>query len=201
MNKTGILGGTFDPIHNGHLFIAQNAACEFALDSVVFIPTGQTPHKNNNQISDKLHRYEMTRLACEDNPLFFVSDVEVKREQTCYTIDTIRELKAANPNTQYYYIIGYDCLHELPMWKDYKSLFHETKIIAVRRANNYSEDPYQVISKYEADYGAEILLLDIPIIEFSSTDIRQRVAGNKTVKYMLPCNVEAYIIANGLYSG
>jgi len=199
MNKIGILGGTFDPIHYGHLFIAENAREFFALDKVIFIPTGTPPHKPSHKITDKMHRYTMTKLAIEDNPNFDISKIEVERIGTSYTIDTISELEKLYPNAIFYYIVGADSLLDMVHWKDFKKLFKKIEIISINRMTGKLIDIDEESNLMKEQYGAKIHTLEMPILEVSSTEIRRRINENLPIKYMLSDLVIEYIFSNDIY--
>lgn len=199
MNKVGILGGTFDPIHFGHLFIAENARKCFELDKVVFIPTGVPPHKVLVNVSDKTHRYNMAQLAMKGNPNFEVSDFEVAKEEISYTVDTMTALKQLYKDTDFYYIVGADSLYEIVNWKSFRKLAKIIKIVSINRMTNKFVDVEEVAKSISENYNMEIHTLEMPIIEISSTEIRRRVKEDLPIKYMLPENVERYIKKHKLY--
>ncbi len=199
MNKIGILGGTFDPIHYGHLFIAENAREFFSLDKVIFIPTGTPPHKLSHNITDKMHRYNMTRLAIDGNPNFDISKIEIDRNSTCYTIDTIAQLEKLYPNSTFYYIVGADSLLDMVNWKYFKKLFKIIEIISINRITSNTIDFYEATKRMKEEDGAKIHTLEMPILEVSSTEIRRRIKENLTVRYMLPNSVIEYIFSNDIY--
>ena len=199
MNKIGILGGTFDPIHYGHLFIAENAMGFIALDKVIFIPTGTPPHKLSLNITDKMHRYNMTKLAIDDNPNFDISKIEVDRNNICYTIDTILELEKIYPNSTFCYIVGADSLLDMVHWKDFKKLFNKIEIISINRITSNTVDFYEASKRMKEEYGAKIHTLEMPILEVSSTEIRRRIKENLPLRYMLPNSVIEYIFSNDIY--
>lgn len=199
MKKIGILGGTFDPIHYGHLFIAENARQFFSLDKVIFIPTGTPPHKLSIHITDKEHRYNMTKLATCDNPKFDISKIEVDRIGTSYTVDTISELEKLYPNSTFYYIVGADSLLDMVNWKDFEKLFKRIEIISINRMTSKFVDIDDVAKMMNKQYGAIIHTLEMPILEVSSTEIRRRIKENLPIKYMLSDSVIEYIFSNDIY--
>ncbi|HOM02953.1 MAG TPA: nicotinate-nucleotide adenylyltransferase [Acetivibrio sp.] len=200
VKKIGILGGTFDPIHNGHLIMAEIIRGAFELDKVLFIPSGNPPHKKEQTVTDAYHRYNMVCEALKGNSHFEVSRIEVDREGYTYTIDTLGVL-----NEQYkgiatlYYIIGADVLYDLLTWKDYEKVFKICRFIAALRPGSDIEGFNDRIKYLEDTFSASILAAQIPLIEISSTMIRNRVKEGKSIKYLVPDAVENYIKREGLY--
>lgn len=199
MKKVGILGGTFDPIHYGHLFIAQNAKHCFNLDKVVFIPTGIPPHKLLFKVTDKKHRFNMTKLAIKGNDGFEISDIEFLKDDASYTVDTVTALKGLYPDTCFYYIVGADSLYNITGWKSFRKLAKMIEIISINRMTSKYVDITEVAKAINEKYKVEIHTLEMPIIEISSTEIRNRVREGLPIKYMLPETVERYINKNKLY--
>lgn len=204
MNETckriGVFGGTFDPIHFGHLIIAEELREEFKLDKVLFIPSGNPPHKKLQKVSSSEHRYNMAKLALEKNPYFELSRLELDRPGNTYTIDTVRQLKSIyKGETRLFFIIGADVIPELITWKEYKSLFLECEFIAVKRPDSNLNKYFEEIEYLVRTYSASISTTNVSLIDISSTIIRERVGKNRTIKYMLPEAVESYIIENSLY--
>lgn len=197
--KIGIMGGTFNPIHFGHLLLAENAFEYFQLDDLIFLPTGDPPHKANNQIVDKYRRLEMVQMAVEDNLHFDVSTLEIERKGYSYTVDTLKELVSKKPENKYYFIIGADSLEQFTQWKDFKTIFKLCKLIVACRENYDIDTIKKIIADYEDKYNAIIHILSMPQIDISSSEIRKRVEESKTIKYMLPKDIEHYIVMNKLY--
>lgn len=200
MLKYGIMGGTFDPIHYGHLVIANEVMFEFSLNRIYFIPTGQPPHKSSDGITSPEHRYMMTQLATMSHPCFDVSDYEVTKKGPSYTIETIRYLKKNYPDVEWYFIAGADTILDLSTWKDPEELFKICAFIAVNRPGYGKDLLDRQIHQAKQKYGAEIHVVNAPLLKISSTDIRFRLMTNKPIKYLLPETVEAYIRKNGLYN-
>ncbi|QSX06969.1 nicotinate-nucleotide adenylyltransferase [Sedimentibacter sp. zth1] len=196
--KYGIMGGTFNPIHYAHLFIAEEVLDNFKLDKILFMPTGTPPHKQNINI-DAFHRYTMTKLAVSNNPNFLVSDLEVLNSNVSYSVDTIRKLKLNHPDIEFYFITGTDAILELPTWKEPRELLSLCKFVSVNRPNYVDENLVNKINIIKNNLGGEIFLLNGHDINLSSTQIRQRVREGKTVRYLLPDSVNDYILKNKLY--
>ena len=201
-NKIGIMGGTFDPIHNGHLIIAENSRIKFGLDEIIFIPTGMPAHKIKNGIASDNYRYEMVLLSINSNPYFSISSLEMNREGITYTIDTIKYLMSKNENTEYYFIMGSDSLYNFNKWKDYKELLNLCKFIVAKRPNqNDNKKLREKVKELNNISSNSIQILESPMIDISSTDIRERISFNKSIKYLVPETVELYIEKHGLYRG
>lgn len=195
------MGGTFDPVHTGHLIIAENARISFDLDEIIFIPTGRPAHKVENGIADNQHRYEMVLLAINSNPHFSISPMEMEREGFTYTIDTIKYLRSKNPDTEYYFIMGLDSLYNFHKWKDYQELLSLCKFIVAKRPIQDNNKIEEKIRQLHDIYPKVIEVLESPIMDISSTDIRERISLNKSIKYLVPESVEKYIEKHQLYGG
>jgi nicotinate-nucleotide adenylyltransferase len=193
------MGGTFDPIHYGHLVIANEVLSLFELDKIIFIPTGTPPHKVVKGLTSSYHRYMMTQFATMTNPDFDVSDIETTKSTVSYTIDTIRKLISGNEEDQFYFITGTDAVLELPAWKNTSEILSMCTFIAVNRPGYVVEGLDKKIKAITDKYGGEIFITKAPQLHISSTDIRNRIAEKKPVKYLLPETVEQYILKNGLY--
>lgn len=198
--RIGIMGGTFDPIHYGHLFIAECSRYKFNLESVLFIPAGEPVHKRRTDIVDPVHRLEMTRLAVQSNPFFALSDIEIKRGGPTYTVDTLEYLHQANGGTaEFFFITGADAIIEILTWKDVTRVFELCNFIAVTRSGYSLENMNDVISGLDRGFQRKIHIHETSGIMVSSTEIRQSVAKGEPVRYLLPEKVEEYILANALY--
>ena len=189
--RLGVMGGTFDPIHHGHLVAASEVAAVFKLDEVIFVPTGQPWQKGT--VTEGEHRYLMSVIATESNPRFKVSRVDIDREGPTYTIDTLRDIKAAYPEAELFFITGADAVAQILAWKDVDKIWELAHFIAVSRPGHKLEIP-------DAPSGA-IETLEIPALSISSTDVRARVANLKPVWYLVPDGVVQYIAKHDLYSG
>lgn len=198
MLKLGILGGTFNPIHIGHLIAAQEVLDKMNLDKIIFMPSGNPPHKQNSEVLPVNHRYEMVKLAIEDNTNFEISDYEAKRAGKTYTYDTLIGLKSMNNNVEIYFIVGFDTLKEMDSWKRVDDVFKMCSFIVVNRGNPPVE-MHMEIEKKKAKYNGNIVVVDIPDINISSTELRERIKLNCSIKYLIPDNVINYIFQNGLY--
>lgn len=197
--KIGLLGGTFDPIHIGHLIIAEEIRLRLALDEVLFIPAGQPWLKSERVITSGEHRLEMLRLAIGSNPHFGVSTVELERPGPTYSVDTLSQLRDEfGPGIELYFIVGFDALSELPIWKDASRLVELCHIVGVRRPG-HAELDWRSLEQALPGVLSRIMVLDVPEIEISSTEIRQRVANGLAIRYVVPEAVERYILQHRLY--
>jgi len=200
IKKYGIMGGTFDPIHVGHLVIAEEIRWKFNLDKVIFVPAGNPPHKDISKITSGEHRYRMTLLATISNPYFDVSTIELEKQGITYTIDTIKELKSlCKNNTEFYFITGADSILELSTWKDVDQLLSMCNFVAATRPGFQLSKIETKVKELESKYNKCIYTVSTPALQISSTDIRNRIREGRPVKYLLPESVEAYIKKHKLY--
>ena len=187
--RIGVMGGTFDPIHNGHLVAASEVANAFKLDEVVFVPTG-TPYQKEN-VTEAEHRYLMTVIATASNPRFKVSRIDIDRGGDTYTVDTLTEMKELHPDADLVFISGADAIAQILAWKEVEKLWSLAHFVAVSRPGHNLTIP-------TAPEGA-ISSLEIPALAISSTDVRARVEGGNPVWYLVPDGVVQYIAKNKLY--
>lgn len=200
LKRVGIMGGTFDPIHIGHLVIAEEIRNKFNLDKVIFIPTGNPPHKDNKKITSARHRYIMTLLATISNPYFEVSTIEIDKKGTTYTIDTIKTLrKVCSNDVELYFITGADSILELHTWKNVGELLKLCNFVAATRPGFEVAKLEKKIQEINSEYGVNIYTTIVTALQISSTEIRTRIREGRTVKYLLPEAVEKYIYKNNLY--
>lgn len=198
--RLGIMGGTFNPIHHGHLVMAEEVRNNFKLDKVIFVPTGTPPHKNLGQLASAEDRYLMTVLATMTNLCFEVSSLEIERRGVSYTIDTVREFKQIyGQETQLYFITGADAILSIFTWKNVDALLASCEFIAATRPGYCLSELQEKIEAINPDYLKHVHLVEVPGIAVSSTDVRQRIKEGKPIKYLLPETVESYIIKNKLY--
>ena len=192
MRQIGVMGGTFDPIHHGHLVAASEVAHIFALDEVIFVPTGQPYQKDNRQVSAAEDRYLMTVIATASNPRFSVSRVDIDRPGPTYTIDTLHELRAANkPQDELYFITGADALAEILTWHDVDELFTLAHFVGCTRPGHRLSGAGLPDDK--------VSLVEIPALAISSTECRARVEAGEPVWYLVPDGVVQYIAKRKLY--
>ncbi len=197
--RIGIMGGTFDPLHYGHLVAAEMARHEFALEKVIFIPTGNPPHKVGRRVTSPGDRYEMVKRAVQDNSFFEVSDLEIQRKGYSYTVDTLKELHELYPQHELYFITGADAFREIFTWREVQSVLSLSHFIGASRPGF---DPHEFLEELKRDYPEflpNMHLFDVPALAISSTDIRSRVKEGKPIRYLLPESVRLYIEKTGLY--
>jgi nicotinate-nucleotide adenylyltransferase len=216
--KLGILGGTFNPIHYGHLAAAEEVSDRLGLKRVLFVPSFIPPHKKDEDIPSVIHRMQMVRLAIADNPLFELSDIEITRGGMSYTIDTMKSLRKTMADAELYFITGLDSFLEIKTWNRWKMLLTLCGFVVLSRPGYRFQD----LSRLEFMKSAEDEFADldlglckqtvvrtgtytfflemIPLFDISSTDIRRRIKEGRSIKYLLPDEVENYIIKNKLYA-
>ncbi len=188
--RLGVMGGTFDPIHVGHLVTAEEALHQFTLDEVVFVPTGRPWMKEHEVVASAEDRYRMTEIGIAPEPRFRVSRIEVDRGGPTYTVDTLRSLRAATPDVELSFITGADAMLEIIDWKDADSLFDLAHFIAATR-------PGYDVASFAAH--PDVSVMQIPALAISSTDIRRRVHEGCPIRFLVPDGVEAHIRDEGLY--
>jgi nicotinate-nucleotide adenylyltransferase len=189
--RVGIMGGTFDPIHHGHLVAASEVSTLFDLDEVIFVPTGEPWQKSERQVSPAEHRYLMTVIATASNPRFWVSRVDIDRAGPTFTIDTIRDIAEQRPAAQLYFITGADALAQILSWKNAEEALGLARFVGVTRPGYELSDAHLPIDS--------VMLLDVPAMAISSSDCRERVANGQPVWYLVPDGVVQYINKHRLY--
>lgn len=197
--KVGIMGGSFDPIHNGHLIISERARDQFKLDRVIFIPTGNPPHKNKGRMSSVEDRYRMTQLAIEGNRGYSISDIEASSQATTYTFDTLRTLSQENDKYELYFILGADSFINFKSWKNYEEILDRYRVIVARRPVFEDLVFDRLFIDYKRAYPDSVFLLDSPIIDISSTYIREKKRKDQSIRYMVPERVNEYVLDRNLY--
>ncbi len=196
--RIGVLGGTFDPIHYGHLFIAEDAGESFDLERIILVPNGQPPHKKDYIPAAAIHRMAMTELATRSNLHFSVSKLEVERAGPSYTVETMQALQTENPEADFYFIAGWDAVNELASWHQPEKIVELCRIIALTRPG-YSMETLG--RNLESMYLSRIETLVAPSPDISASEIRDRIRNHKSVRYLLPDEVIEYIERNHLYQG
>ncbi len=197
--RLGILGGTFDPVHAGHIFVAEEARIRLSLDKVLFIPAGNPWLKVYRTITPAVHRVEMVRLAIAKHQHFELSTMEVDRGGPSYTVDTLQELRRREEYEDLYLLLGLDSFVELPLWRDAERLVTLCKLVVVPRYGNSLPELDEVARRLKGLSEENVLVLDSPMIGISSSGIRDRVSRGLPIDYLVPGEVERYIIAHGLY--
>lgn len=195
MKRLGIFGGSFDPVHLGHLLLAESAREELELEKIVFVPAGQSPLKKNLPYTCAEDRWRMLRLAIEDNPFFFASRVELDREPPSYTIETVDHFRRIYPETDLWLIIGEDNLGDLPRWRECNRLLSLIKIGVGARPGYHQK----AIPKELLDFTERIKFFSHPEVEISSRVIREKIRRGGSIRYLLPPAVQNYIGRHNLY--
>ncbi|MBN1641508.1 MAG: nicotinate-nucleotide adenylyltransferase [Anaerolineae bacterium] len=196
--RIGVIGGTFDPIHLGHLIVAEEARTRLGLSQVVFVPAGQPPHKRAHALTSPDQRVEMVQLAIADNEAFGLSRVDVDRPGPCYTVDTIGLLQSAwGDEVEIYFLIGSDSLADLPVWYQPQRLLRLCTVVAIERPG-YPPD-LDRLERRLPGAAAQIVLLRAPTLDISATEIRERVRSGRSIRYLVPDGVAHYIYQRHLY--
>ncbi len=221
MEKIGLFGGTFNPIHTGHLTVSRDVREGFDLDKIWFIPSAIPPHKNEKQIAEASDRLEMIRLAISDNPIFEVSDIELKRSGPSYTIDTVSYFKRmVSKETQLYFIVGMDAFLDIQLWKSFRELFRVIPFIVMTRPGTVDGDrkkketalQHLLVKKVSSEYRFEptrnaffhpdyqtVFLFEVTPVDISATMIRRNRCQGRSIASLVPEKVNQYIESKGLY--
>lgn len=199
MLRIGIFGGTFNPPHNGHLYIAEQAMSLARLDKMVFVPCGNPYHKTNKNSTEAKHRYEMVRLAIQGKPNFEISDIETKFDEPSYTAKTLRRFKSIYPKDKLCFLVGGDSLMDMEGWYHPEEIFKLAEIIAAKRGGVDSQKTVDAAEMLKKKYNAEITLIDIEPMELSASHIRETLFTNADTQKALPEKVFEYIKKTKLY--
>ena len=201
IKRLGLMGGTFDPIHQGHLVTAEAVRTGFGLDKVIFVPSGQPPHKADKKVTPKERRFLMTEMATVTNPHFEVSGVELNRAGYSYSADTVGYFRSQmDEDGELFFITGADAIMEIITWKKLDELFSQCTLIAATRPGFQQKSMVERLEKQlKPEYLKKVIPIEVPAMAISSTDIRDRVALGRSIKYLLPETVEQYIYKQGLY--
>lgn len=199
--RVGLFGGTFDPVHLGHLILAEQCREQCDLDEVWFLPSGSPPHKPAAAISEGRHRTEMLRLALAGHASFRVSEMELTREGPTYTVDTLTAISEQHPDWELFFLIGGDSLSDLPTWRQPQRILQLATIVAANRGDRPLPDATELLPELAAAAGDRIRLVAMPGVDLSATDLRRRVRSGRSIRYLVPRAVEVYIQEHGLYSG
>ena len=195
----GVLGGTFDPIHNGHIMVAEEARTKLNLAEILFVPAGQPYLRPNTPVADAEHRVQMVRLAIADKPYFKVSTIEIERGGPAYTVDTIAELRAqVSAGDELFFILGWDSLAELPQWREPSQLITMCSLVAVPRPG-YPRPNIKALEKLIPGLSRRVMFMDKPGIDISASEIRSRVSRGLSVRHLVPEPVNRYIKEHRLY--
>lgn len=199
MKRIGILGGTFNPIHKGHILLAQYVKSELELDRVILIPTYTPPHKLSPDLADEEHRLNMCRLATIELEGFEVSDVEIKRKGKSYSYQTLSSLKELYPDDELVFITGADMFLTLDKWKNPDIIFRKASIAAIPRDNSDSEKLRAYYREVISKMGAKVYILPQPVMQVSSSFVRENIKNSMIIQKLLDKNVYDYIVKNNLY--
>lgn len=196
--KIAVVGGTFDPIHYGHLVTGEAVYNEFNMDKIIFIPTGDPAHKSD--VTKSEHRFNMACLAIENNDKFEISTIEIDRKGKTYTVDTIEELKKyCIANVEIYFVMGADSIFNLYQWKDFERLINMCQFIGVTRPNYDKSNMENLVRELNVKYNAKIHFMEITALDIASSDLRKKIENGMSIRYLLPDKVEKYIKEFNLY--
>ena len=197
--KIGVLGGTFDPVHNGHMIVAEETRRQLNLSEVLFVPAGQPWLKEDSSVLAAEHRIQMVRLAIAGKPYFKLSTVEVDRDGPTYTVDTIAELRTTiNDGDELFFMLGWDNLAQLPQWKEISRLIEMCSLVTIHRPG-YQLPDLSSLETVVPGLSQKLVILDKPAVDISATDIRGRVAMDLSISHLVPEPVDEYIKTHGLY--
>jgi nicotinate-nucleotide adenylyltransferase len=199
--RLGLCGGTFDPVHYGHLLLAEQCREQCRLNEVRFIPSGNPPHKESADITSGQLRAEMLELAVAGHPQFAVDSRELNRDGITYTVDTLSELAAEEPERELFFLIGADSLHDLPTWREPQRIAELATIIAVNRGDCPLPSLDEIRETLGEAVASRIEIVTMPGIDLSATDIRRRIQSDQSIRFMTPRAVEVFVAENGLYRG
>lgn len=200
MARLGVFGGTFDPIHVGHLAATEDAAWNLRLDRVLFVPNRQPPHKQSGQVSRVEDRVAMLELAVADNPRFEVSYLELDRPGPSYTLDTLRELRRRLPDEEISFMVGCDAISQLHTWHEPDLLLDEFGLVVLERPTGAAVDWDRAEQRFPR-IRTQVRVIDVAELEISGNDIRRRVVEGRPIRYYVVPAVERYIVEHGLYRG
>jgi nicotinate-nucleotide adenylyltransferase len=194
--RLGVFGGSFDPVHFGHLRMAEEARTQADLDRVLFVPTQVSPFKVNRQVTPGELRLQMLHIAVEDNPAFAVSEVEVARPGPSYTVDTLRLLREQYPTAELFFLTGTDAVRDLPKWRQPEEILSLSRFLVAARPG---VDRAEVLQALPDTWEGRVSFIEMPELDISSTYLRERIRDGRSVRYLLPRAVETFIAAHGLY--
>lgn len=197
--RIGILGGSFDPVHYGHLLIAESAREQLSLDQVRFTPAGDPPHKPGQPLTEPRRRLEMLELAISGCEKFTVDPRELHRKGPSFTVDTLHELRAEAPNDEFYFLLGADSLRDLLTWREPRTIAELATLAVCNRPGVAAPDRNQIRQWVGPEIADRVVLVDMPGVDLSATELRDRAASGRSLRFLTPRAVEAYIQQHGLY--
>ncbi len=198
--RLGLFGGSFDPVHYGHLILAEQCREQCQLDEVWFVPARQPPHKFGLGLSSAADRMKMLQLATFDNPVFQVSDIELRRDGLSYTVETLQQVHEQWPDRELFFLLGADSLLDFPNWREPERIVQLAKLVAVNRGGTEIPDKEQLVVQLGRFIFDRVVWVEMPEIKISATDIRQRVRAGRSIRYLVPPAVEQYIKTHALYT-
>jgi nicotinate-nucleotide adenylyltransferase len=200
--RIGVFGGTFDPVHVGHLILAEQCREQAKLDQVLFIPSARPPHKQDQSLTPFVHRVEMLQLAVAGHPVFQIDEIETSRSGLSYTADTLDELHRRMPEAELWLMIGSDCLPDIPGWHEPGRIVASAGLLIVARPNSPTWPAAELRAnlRLRAEQELRYQTVEMPLIDISSRDLRRRVAERRSIRYLVPRAVECYIETHALYS-
>ena len=196
--RVGVFGGTFDPIHLGHLVVAEEVTGRLGLEVTLFVPAGQPWFKDGSPVTDAGHRLNMARLAVRSNPRFRVCDLEVRRPGPSYTVDTLEHLRRAMPDAEFFVVLGQDALAEIHRWRCPGRVFELATVVGVTRPGAADLDACALDGIFPSA-ARRVIMLDVPQVDVTATELRRRAAAGRSLRYLAPDSVAAYIREHGLY--
>lgn len=197
--KKVIFGGTFDPIHNGHIHIAYEALYNLEVDEIIFMPAGHPPHKNNRMVTSGKTRYEMVLKAIEGEEKFSISDYEIKNNGLSYTYNTLIHFNKVEPDTEWFFLVGVDSLMALDTWKNIDIILDNCTLVVFSRSGFSEKSIFEMKARIEEENNTKIIFLQMPLLDISSTAIKEKIAQHKVVNYLLPPKVKKIIDEYNLY--
>ncbi|MEG0306826.1 MAG: nicotinate-nucleotide adenylyltransferase [Clostridium sp.] len=197
--RKAIFGGTFDPIHIGHIHIAYEALYKLGVDEIIFMPNGHPPHKRSKVVTKENIRYEMVLAAIEKEKKFTVSEYEINNRQLSYTYNTLMYFNSLEPKTSWYFLIGVDSLMTITQWKNIDIILENCNLVVFSRTGYTMNGVSEMKKNLEKKYKKEIIFLEMPLLDVSSTDIKEKISQQKVVSYLLPRGVEDIINKYNLY--
>ena len=197
--RLGVFGGTFDPVHYGHLLLAERCRKECRLDEVWFVPAGTPPHKLNVSVTPASARAEMLELAIAGHPAFRVDRRELLRKEPCFTVETLEELAAEDPARELWFLMGGDSLADFPGWKAPRRILELARLAVAKRGSRPSASLEDLRRQFGGVIAERVQVVTMPVVDFSSSDVRERVRRGASIRYMVPRAVEGYIEAQRIY--